>query len=80
MKNSCRRILLLRWHVDEDDEDLACVHAGSGSHDLDAPLPGMPEMPGAMLIPADTYGDRAPFWFGGGAESAQRADRGSTRG
>ena len=21
---------------------------------------------GAMLIPANTYGDRAPFWFGGG--------------
>ena len=35
--NSCRRSLLLRWHVDEDDEDLARVHAGSGSHNLDAP-------------------------------------------
>ena len=36
-RNSCLRILLLQWHVDEDDEDLARVHAGSSSHDLDAP-------------------------------------------
>ena len=26
-----------------------------------SPLPGAPEMSGAMLIPANTYGDRAPF-------------------
>src|SRR4051812_25115734 len=31
------RSLLLRRHVDEDDEDLARVSAGSGSHNLDAP-------------------------------------------
>ena len=36
-RNSCRRSLLLRWHVDEEDEDLARVHAGSGSHKLDTP-------------------------------------------
>ena len=36
-RNCCLRSLLLRWHVDEDDEDLARVHARSGSHDLDAP-------------------------------------------
>ena len=36
-QNCCLRSLLLRWHVDEDDEDLARVHAGSGSHNLDAP-------------------------------------------
>ena len=36
-RNSCRRSLLLRWHVDEEDEDLARVNAGSGSHNLDAP-------------------------------------------
>ena len=53
--------------------------AGSGLHDLDAPLPSAPEMSGAMLIPANTYGDRAPFGSVG-AESAQRADRGSARG
>ena len=35
--NSCRRSLLLRWHVDEEDEDQARVNAGSGSHNLDAP-------------------------------------------
>ena len=36
-RNSCLRSLLLRWHVDEEDEDLARVNAGSGSHNLDAP-------------------------------------------
>ena len=36
-RGCCPRSLLLRWHVGEDDEDLARVHAGSGSHDLDAP-------------------------------------------
>ena len=36
-RNSRRRSLLLRWHVDEEDEDLARVNAGSGSHNLNAP-------------------------------------------
>ena len=31
------RSLLLRWHVDEEDEDLARVNAGSGSHNLNPP-------------------------------------------
>ena len=36
-RSSCLRSLLLRRHVDEDDEDLARVNAGSGSHNLDPP-------------------------------------------
>ena len=36
-RNCYHRSLLLRWHVDEEDEDLARVNAGSGSHNLDAP-------------------------------------------
>ena len=36
-RNSCRRSLLLRWHVDQEDEDLAHVNAGSGSQILNAP-------------------------------------------
>ena len=36
-RSSRLRSLLLRRHVDEDDEDLSCVNAGSGSHNLDAP-------------------------------------------
>ena len=36
-RNCCLRSLLLRWHVDEGNEDLARVNAGSGSHNLDAP-------------------------------------------
>ena len=55
------------------------MHAGSGSRDLDAPLPGTPEMPGAMLIPADTYGDRAPFGSVGGGERTKGRSRRSTR-
>ena len=36
-RNSCRRSRILQWHVDEEDEDLARVNTGSGSHNLDAP-------------------------------------------
>ena len=36
-RNSCRGSLFLRWHVDEENEDLARVNAGSGSHNLDDP-------------------------------------------
>src|SRR4051812_23527750 len=36
-RSSRLRSLLLRRHVDEVDEDLARVNAGSGSHNLDAP-------------------------------------------
>ena len=36
-RSSRLQSLLLRWHVDEDDEDLARVNAGSGSRNLDAP-------------------------------------------
>ena len=36
-RNNCLRSLLLRWHVDEENEDLARVDAGSGSNSLDAP-------------------------------------------
>ena len=36
-RSGCRRNLLLRWHIDEGNEDLARVNAGSGSHNLDAP-------------------------------------------
>src|SRR3954469_979871 len=36
-RRSRLRSLLLRRHVDEVDEDLARVNAGSGSHNLDAP-------------------------------------------
>ena len=50
-RNSCRRSLLLRWHVDEDDEDLARVNAGSGSRNLDAPTWRAKDVGGN-----DTYG------------------------
>src|SRR3954470_1610404 len=36
-RRSRLRSLLLRRHVDEVDEDLARVNAGSSSHNLDAP-------------------------------------------
>src|SRR3954465_4055765 len=79
------RSLLLRGHgavVDEADEfgevdeERARVNAGSGSHNLDAPLPGAPKMSG-KLIHEHLWGpaDRAPFGSAG-AEIARRADRG----
>ena len=36
-RSGCCRSLLLQWHVDEGNEDLARVNTGSGSHNLDAP-------------------------------------------
>lgn len=76
-RNRCLRSLLLRWHVDEDDEDLARVHAGSGSHNLDAPLPGMPKMSG-KLIHGNLWDRRTePLSVRRRAEVARRADRGS---
>ena len=74
-RSSCLRSLLLRWHVDEDDEDLARVNAGSGSHNLDAPYPARQRCrgtdPRAPMGPAD----RVPFGSAG-ARVARRADRG----
>src|SRR3954465_14008591 len=69
------RSLLLRWHVDEDDGDLARVDAGSGLHNFDAPYLARQRCRGESASP-NTYGDRAPFLVRRGAEVARRADRG----
>ena len=78
------RSLLLRRHVDVVDEVVeagevaegcARATAGSGSHNLDAPLPGAPKMSG-KLIAHEHLWDRSPFSVRQGAEDAQRADRG----
>ena len=75
-RNNCRRSLLLRWHVDEGNEDLARVNAGSGSHNLDAPLPGAPKMSG-KLSHEHLWGRwTEPLSVRRGAEIARRADRG----
>ena len=74
-RSSRLRSLLLRRHVDEDDEDLARVNAGSGSHNLDAPYLARQRCrgtnPRAPMGPAD----RVPFGSAG-ARVARRADRG----
>src|SRR3954463_3595992 len=69
-RTSHLRSLLLRWHVDEDDEDLACADAGSGSHNLDAPYLARQRCQGKSAS-TNTYGDRAPFWFGRGRRSRE---------
>ena len=75
-RSGCRRSLLLRWHVDEGNEDLARVNAGSGSRNLDAPLPGAPKMSG-KLIHEHLWGRRTePLSVRRGAEITRRADRG----
>ena len=74
-RRSHLRSLLLRWHVDEDDEDLARVNAGSGSHNPGAPYLARQRCrgtnPQAPMGPAD----RVPFGSAG-ARVARRADRG----
>ena len=70
-RNSCLRSLLLRWHVDEDDEDLVRVNAGSGSHNLDAPYLARQRCRGKR-----TPMGQGPFSVRQGAEGARRADRG----
>src|SRR3954462_3772037 len=69
-RTSHLRSLLLRWHVDEDDEDLAYADAGSGSHNLGAPYLVRKRCRGKSAS-TNTYGDRAPFWFGGGRRSRE---------
>src|SRR3954462_7971668 len=79
-RTSHLRSLLLRWHVDEDDEDLVCADAGSGSHNLDAPYLACQRCRGKSAS-TNTYGDRAPFWFGGGRRShEERTETMHTRG
>src|SRR3954467_5746277 len=58
-RTSHLRSFLFRWHVDEDDEDLACADAGSGSHNLDAPYLARQRCRGKSAS-TNTYGDRAP--------------------
>ena len=50
-RGCCPRSLLLRWNVGEDDEDLARVHAGTGSHDLDAPYLARQRCRGRLIPP-----------------------------
>src|SRR3954468_6613793 len=63
-RTSHLRSLLLRRHVDEDDEDLARANAGSGSHNLDAPYLARQRCRGKSAS-SNTYGDGAPLRFGG---------------
>src|SRR4051812_8948443 len=59
------RSFLLRWHVDEGDEDLSRADAGSGSHNLDAPYLAHQRCRGKSAY-SNTYGDGAPSRFSGG--------------
>ena len=75
-RSSRLRSLLLRWHVDEKDEDLARVNAGSGSHNLDAPYLARQRCWG-KLIHEHLWDRRTePLSVWQGAEVARRADRG----
>ena len=83
------RRLLLRRHVDavdevdeagKVDEECARVRAGSGSHNLDAPLPGAPKMSGETVLPRAPMGPEPLLRCGKGAEGARRADRGEHAG
>src|SRR3954462_1543917 len=75
-RTSHLRSLLLRRHVDEDDEDLVRADAGSGSHNLDAPLPGAPKMSGEICLHEHLWG---PSPFLGSAGGGGRAKSGLRR-
>ena len=79
-RNSCRRSLLLRWHVDEEDEDLARVNRQIRFTQPRRPLPGAPKMSG-KLIHEHLWGpaDRAPFGSAGGGDRTKSRSRRSTR-
>ena len=78
-RSSCLRSLLLRRHVDEDDEDLARVNSGSGSHNLDAPLPGAPKMSGKLIHPRTPMGPEPLFGTAGCGDRTKSGSRRSTR-
>ena len=74
------RSLLLRWHVDEKDEDLARVNAGSGSYNLDAPYLARQRCRGNRST--NTYGTGRPGPFPvrqGGGDRTKSGSRRSTR-
>src|SRR3954466_8547956 len=73
-RSSRLRSLLLRRHVDEVDEDLARVNAGSGSHNLDAPYLARQRCRGSCLH--EHLWGRSPFSVRRGAGAARRADQG----
>src|SRR3954465_3549571 len=74
-RTSHLRSLLIRRHVDEDDEDLARVNTGSGSHNLDAPPTWRAKDVGENCLHEHLWGP-SPFSVRRGAEVARRADRG----
>ena len=78
-RNSCRRSLLLRWHVDVEDEDLACVNAGSGSHNLDAPYLARQRCRGTNPRTPMGPADRVPFGSAGDGDRTKSGSRRSTR-
>src|SRR4051812_3286274 len=69
-RTSHLRSFLLRWHVDEDDGDLARADAGSGSHNLDAPYLARQRCRGNRL-PRTPMGTEPLSWFGGGRRSRE---------
>src|SRR3954471_19571546 len=79
-RTSHLRSLLLRWHVDQDDGDLACADAGSGSQNLDAPTWRAKDV-GGNLPPRTPMGTEPLSWFGGGRRSREeRIEAMHTRG
>src|SRR3954470_8039583 len=78
-RRSRLRSLLLRRHVDEVDEDLARVNAGSGSHNLDAPYLARQRCRG-FLAPRAPMGTEPLLGSAGGGGRAKSGSRGGTRG
>src|SRR3954465_13147488 len=77
-RSSRLRSLLVRWHVDEVDEDLARVNAGSGSHNLDAPYLARQICRGS-LTPRAPMGTEPLLGSAGGGGCAKSRSRRGTR-
>ena len=75
-RGCCPRSLLLRWHVDEENKDLAHVNAGSGSHNLDTPYLARQRCRGELIHEHLWGRQTGPLSVRRRAEVARRADRG----
>src|SRR3954466_5121368 len=78
-RTSHLRSLLLRWHVDKDEGDLAGADAGSGSHNFDAPTWRAKDV-GGNRLPRTPMGTEPLTGSAGGGGRTKSGSRRCSRG